>query len=85
LILIRNRFSIKRKAGSRERFVVSKQCLQCGKYFPGDLDGNYLCPACAERGALRPRTLYSLDDLVPPSSPGPGRDAAPGAAKGHAA
>lgn len=45
--------------------MVCKQCLACGGYFRGELDGAYLCPACAHAsatsGQVPVRALSNLD------------------------
>ncbi|HEY7837495.1 MAG TPA: hypothetical protein VIC54_02755 [Terriglobales bacterium] len=40
--------------------MVSKKCAGCGQYFSGDLNGDYLCPACAHLEAMPQRPLSSL-------------------------
>lgn len=46
--------------------MVSKQCVACGGYFVGELNGDYICPACAQAGAAAPmRPLASLSGLDP--------------------
>jgi len=44
--------------------MVSKQCVVCGDYFAGELNGDYSCPACQRMGAAqRMRPLASLGDF----------------------
>ena len=40
--------------------MVSKKCAGCGQYFSGELNGDYLCPACAHLEAMPQRPLSSL-------------------------
>lgn len=59
--------------------MVSKKCAGCGSYFSGELDGDYLCPACVAAGLAPRRPLSSLDELDAMDTPvmdTPGMDTA---------
>ncbi len=64
--------------------MVSKQCVACGEYFVGELNGDYSCPACRQAGvSQRLRPLATLDDLG--RGDAPRAAGAPDATKGQAA
>lgn len=67
--------------------MVSKQCVVCGEYFAGELNGDYFCPACQQAGVTqRLRPLASLDDFGRADVEAPrASTAAPRATKGQAA
>lgn len=44
--------------------MVSKQCMSCGRYFQGELNGDYTCPSCCGAGATGLRPLARLDNLL---------------------
>ena len=53
--------------------MVSKQCVMCGGYFSGELDGDYTCPHCQSAGVARRRYTDanpSPDQAASPPSAG---------------
>jgi DNA-directed RNA polymerase subunit RPC12/RpoP len=46
--------------------MVNKLCAICGRYFEGELNGNYACPDCQDRQIFARRPLVSLDSLGQP-------------------
>lgn len=47
--------------------MVTKQCAFCGRYFTGELNGDYVCSSCTQGGmAAAKRPLSQLDDLDQP-------------------
>lgn len=43
--------------------MVNKQCVACQQYFRGELNGDYLCPACAAAGRSQLRPLSGLGSV----------------------
>ena len=41
--------------------MVSKKCAGCGQYFSGELNGDYLCAACAHLEAMPQRSSSGID------------------------
>ena len=59
--------------------MVNKLCAMCGRYFAGDLNGDYLCSACASISHPAPApSLSSLDGDVASGQEKFGAIAAPG-------
>jgi len=47
--------------------MVTKQCAFCGRYFTGELNGDYACSNCAQGGmaaAKRPLSQLDLDQPI---------------------
>ena len=56
--------------------MVSKKCAGCGQYFSGELNGDYLCAACAHLEAMPQRPLSGLSGIDMGEAP---HDASPDA------
>ena len=55
-----------------EAEMITKQCIACGGYFGGALDGEYLCAECRAAGAEPKRMLAALDTAAPGVDSGDG-------------
>lgn len=50
--------------------MIYKLCAVCAHYFHGEMNGDYTCPECRQKGLEIARPLTSLDSLIQPMTLG---------------